>query len=263
MTVDQSDLSYSSYLALDEVLEAQRPRSGEHDEMLFIVVHQVHELWFKQLLYEFARLQRALSDGHTAPAMQTLHRILAVLRVLVTQIDVIETMTPRQFAMFRGALGRGSGFQSVQFREIEASLGRRAEWVLERATDDVERKRIITAMTRPSIFDSLLGYLAAQGYPVPAQQLHRDVSLPMEPSVELQDVLRRVYRDDGVAAQICERLVDLDQVVQQWRYRHAKMVQRMIGNLPGTGGSAGVAYLQSTLFTSIFPDLAAVRGHAA
>jgi tryptophan 2,3-dioxygenase len=261
MTDQPAALNYGSYLALEEVLGAQRPRSDEHDEVLFIVIHQVYELWFKQLLHEFGHLQGKLVAGQTAHALHTLGRALSVLKVVVAQIDVLETMTPRQFTSFRARLDAASGFQSAQFREVEAVLGRRDENVFAHYPDgSSERARIAAAMSRPSLYDSFLHYLLTQGYQVPAEVLDRDVSRPAEPSVPVQDVLLEVYTDDGGAAQVAERLVDLDEGVQEWRYRHVKMVQRTIGDKSGTGGSSGAGYLRSTIFAPAFPDLWAVRG---
>jgi tryptophan 2,3-dioxygenase len=253
-------LTYSSYLALDEVLGAQRPRSDEHDEMLFIVIHQVYELWFKQLLHEAAHLQRRLEAGDTPHALHTLRRVLTILKVAVAQIDVLETMTPRQFLGFRVRLEAASGFQSAQFRELEAVLGRRDPQMVDPYPAGSEgRARIAAAMARPSLFDSYLRYLATQGYPVPAAELGRDLSLPLRPSAAVQRVLVQVYRDDGEPAQVAERLVDVDEGLQEWRYRHVKMVERTIGAKPGTGGSTGVGYLRTTLSEPVFPDLWAVR----
>ncbi|MBN2623914.1 MAG: hypothetical protein JXA83_11115 [Acidimicrobiales bacterium] len=253
-------LTYSSYLALDEVLAAQRPRSDEHDEMLFIVVHQVYELWFKQLLHETTHLQRGLEGGDTAHALHTLRRILAILKVAVAQIDVLETMTPRQFLGFRDRLDAASGFQSAQFRALEATLGRRDRAVVDHhPAGSPGRARIEAAMAAPSVFDSFLRYLATQGYDVPAGALDRDVTHAWEPSPAVQQMLLAVYRDDSEPAQIAERLVDLDEGLQEWRYRHVKMVERTIGTRSGTGGSAGAAYLRSTLSTPVFPDLWAIR----
>jgi tryptophan 2,3-dioxygenase len=250
---------YSSYLALDELLEAQRPRTDAVDEMLFVIVHQTHELWFKQLLLEFGNLQRALAGGDTAGALHTLHRSAAILRATISAVDAMETMTPLQFSRFRAELG-GSGFQSAQFREIEAVLGRRDRQVLERyPAGGADRRRIEAAMARPALFDSFVCYLARQEYPVPAAALHRDASAPLAPSVPLQRVLLRVYRDEGAAAGVCERLLDLDEKVQEWRYRHVKMAERIIGDKTGTGGSTGAEYLRTTLFTPAFGDLWAVR----
>ncbi|MCW2877864.1 MAG: tryptophan 23-dioxygenase [Sphaerisporangium sp.] len=252
-------MAYSSYLALDELLSVQQPHTDGHDEMLFIVVHQVHELWFKQLLHEFGHLQRKLADGDSGQALRTLHRSLVILKVLGTQVDAMETMTPSQFDGFRDTLG-GSGFQSAQFREVEAVLGLRDPAAFQRYPEGgAERARIEAAMTRPSVFDSFLAYLAFNGYQVPHEVLRRDVSSPAAPSADLQRVVRQVYYDDGVPAHICERLVDLDEGFQQWRYRHAKMAERIIGAKTGTGGSSGAAYLRSTVFTPMFPDLWAVR----
>lgn len=261
MTVDQLPVSvYSSYLALDELLTAQRPRTDAVDEMLFVIVHQTHELWFKQLLAEFAGLQRALVAGGTGAALHTLHRVRAILRTTISAVDALETLTPLQFNRFRAELG-GSGFQSAQFRELEAVLGRRDRRVLERyPAGGPDRRRIEAAMARPALYDSFVCYLAGQGYPVPAAALGRDVRAPLLPSPPLQWVLHRVYREEGVAAGLCERLIDLDETVQEWRYRHAKMAERIIGDKTGTGGSTGAEYLRSTLFTPAFPDLWAVRG---
>lgn len=260
MTDHSAALTYSSYLALDEVLSAQRPRSDEHDEILFIVIHQVYELWFKQLLHEFAHLQRRLDDGDTPHALHTLKRVLTILKVVVAQIDVLETMTPRQFTSFRGRLEASSGFQSYQFRELEAVLGRRDRRVFEHYPEgSVARTQIAAAMSRPSLFDSFLRYLATQGYDVPAESLDRDVSEPLEPSKDVQRLLLDVYRDDGEPAQVAERLIDVDEGLQEWRYRHVKMVERTIGSKPGTGGSAGAQYLRSTLSIPVFPDLWEIR----
>ena len=240
-------LTYSSYLALDEILGAQRPRSDEHDEVLFIVIHQVYELWFKQLLHELGALQRHLEDGRTPQALHTLRRTLTVLKVVVAQIDVLETMTPRQFTSFRARLDASSGFQSAQFRELEAVLGRRDTRVFQHyPADSPERARIAAAMSRPSVFDSFLIYLSRAGYRVETDTV--------------REVLLAVYRDDGGEAQVAERLVDVDEGLQEWRYRHVKMVERTIGDKSGTGGSSGAAYLRSTIFAPSFPELWAVRG---
>ncbi|HET9441871.1 MAG TPA: tryptophan 2,3-dioxygenase family protein [Acidimicrobiales bacterium] len=224
MTPDHDPaLTYSRYLALDEVLSAQRPLSDEHDELLFIVVHQVYELWFKQLLHELAHLRARLQGGDTAHALHTLKRVLTILKVVVAQIDVLETMTPRQFTGFRARLESSSGFQSVQFRQLEAMVG-------------------------PPLFGAFLTYLAGQGY-------RHDG----DGDGAVEEAILAAYRDDGEPAQVAERLVDLDEGLQEWRYRHVKMVERTIGDKPGTGGSTGVDYLRRTLFRPAFPHLWAVR----
>src|SRR5436190_12575044 len=207
MASDESAaLTYASYLALDDVLGAQRPRSEEHDELLFIVIHQVYELWFKQLVHELTYLQRRLEMGDSSRALGTLKRVLTILKVVVAQIDVLETMTPRQFTSFRARLDASSGFQSAQFRQLEAIVG-------------------------PALFGSFLAYLRGQGYDVDG--------------IGVQPALLAAYRDDGAPSQVAERLVDLDEGLQEWRYRHVKMVERTIGDKAGTGGSTGVEYLRS------------------
>ncbi len=253
-------VTYSGYLRLDQLLSAQQPRSSEHDEMLFIVIHQIYELWFKQLLHELGKLQAELASGGTTHAMRTLRRTLAILKIVVAQLDVLETMTPTQFTRFRDWLGTSSGFESAQFRELEAVLGRRDRMMIARyAQGSAERERILAAMSRPSVFDSFVRYLAGQGYDVPAGTLHRDVSHAIEASAGMQQVLKRVYDDDTDATAVCELLVDLDEGMQEWRYRHVKMVERTIGGRQGTGGSAGATYLRSTVGTPTFPDLWAMR----
>jgi tryptophan 2,3-dioxygenase len=253
-------LTYSSYLALDEILAAQRPRSEEHDELLFIVIHQVYELWFKQLLHELAHMQVRLERNEGPRALATVHRVLTILKTIVAQIDVLETMTPSQFASFRTRLDSASGFQSGQFRELEAVLGRRDPAMLAAYDEDSDAyARIAVAMRRRSLYDSFVRYLAGAGYDVPAEALERDVTAPVAASPGVQRAVLAAYRDDGEAAQVAERLVDLDEGTQEWRYRHVKMVERTIGDKAGTGGSSGAKYLRETLFQPMFPDLWAVR----
>jgi tryptophan 2,3-dioxygenase len=253
-------LTYTSYLALDEILGAQRPRSDEHDEILFIIVHQVYELWFKEFLHEFSHLQRLLEEGRGPQALSTLKRILTILKLVVAQIDTIETLTPVQFLSFRDRLESASGFQSAQFRELEAVLGRRDRSVLRAYEEGTEEhRRIEVALARPSVYDSFLRYLALRDYDVPREILERDVTLPVEEAEGVHAAVLAAYRDDGEAAQVCERFVDVDEGFQEWRYRHVKMVERTIGSRPGTGGSGGAAYLRTTLHNPFFPDLWSVR----
>jgi tryptophan 2,3-dioxygenase len=265
-------ITYISYLKVDELLELQQPESdGEHDEMLFIVIHQTYELWFKQILHEVAELQRTLEQGDTHRSLAILGRVRTIMKTCVGQLDILETMTPLQFNTFRGRLQSASGFQSAQFRELEAVLGRRdqagagaekhtgmgmAEHLIEGSP---ARARVEAAMTRPSLWDSTLRYLAARGHAAPTEVLNRDVSVGYEAHEGVQDMLLDVHRNDPDAAAICERLVDLDEGLQEWRYRHVKMVERTIGHKMGSGGSSGVGYLSSTLFRSVFPDLWAIR----
>jgi tryptophan 2,3-dioxygenase len=252
-------VTYTSYLALEEILGAQRPKSDEHDEILFIVVHQVYELWFKQLIHELRYLQAMLEEGNDARAFSTFKRLLTILKLVVQQLDVIETMTPVQFLTFRELLESSSGFQSGQFRELEAILGRRDPGVLtayhEQSPDHAKVK---AALERPSVYDSFLRYLSDKGYDVPAEALERDVTRPVQESTGVQAALLDAYRDDGEPAQVAERLVDFDEGFMEWRYHHVKMVERTIGMRQGTGGY-GAEYLRSTLNQPFFPDLWAVR----
>jgi tryptophan 2,3-dioxygenase len=258
--------TYATYLAIDELLALQRPRSqgadgrAEHDELLFIVIHQVYELWFKQLLHELAEVQRTLEAGDTDTSLHLLNRILKILKTLVAQIDVLETMTPLQFLSFRDRLDSASGFQSAQFREVEAVLGARDPGAASAQPEGSSaRARIEAAQGRPSLGRSFLAYLAARGHALPGATLARDGALPTEPDEAVQDALVAVYRTDPDGALVAERLVDLDEGIQEWRYRHVKMVERTIGTKRGTGGSSGVEYLRRTLFQPAFPDLWEIR----
>jgi tryptophan 2,3-dioxygenase len=252
-----ASLTYGSYLRLDELLACQSPQTDQHDELLFVIIHQVYELWFKQILHEAALLQRRLESGESTGALHTARRIAKILKTIVGQLDVLETMTPRQFAAFRPELGSSSGFQSQQFREIEAVLGRRDFT----AAGDA---RLRAAVARRSVYDSLLRYLAGRGQPVPEEVLNRDPAHAWVPVLAVDQILTDVYADEqDPAAEVCEALVDIDEGLQEWRYRHVKMVERIIGARVGTGGSAGAGYLRSTLFRAAFPDLWAVRGGPA
>ena len=255
----EKSLTYMSYLALEEILGAQRPTSEEHDELLFIVVHQVYELWFKQLIHELRYLQRMLDEGNDARAFATFKRVLTILKLVVAQLDVIETMTPVQFLTFRERLESSSGFQSGQFRELEAILGRRDPGVLTAYHEgSVDHEKVKAAMERPSLYDSFLRYLAGKGYEIPVEVLDRDVTQAARESEAVQAALLQAYRDDGGPAQVAERLVDFDEGFMEWRYHHVKMVERTIGSRPGTGGY-GADYLRSTLHNPFFPDLWAIR----
>ena len=253
-------LTYSGYLALGELLSLQRPRAEEHDEMLFIVIHQVYELWFKQLLHEIDYAIRLLAEGTLPKVLHTMKRILTILKVQVAQLDILETMTPLEFLSFRSRLDAASGLESFQFRELEFVLGVKRPSVFERYPEGSEaRERLERRHREPTLWDAFLGYLASEGYDIPEAALGRDPAAPPEPSEDVQDVLVRVYRDDPWIANLSERLVDLDEGVQEWRYRHVKMVERTIGAKPGTGGTSGAEYLRSTLSQPIFPDLWAIR----
>lgn len=254
-------VTYGEYLKIDELLGLQQPRDEvEHDEMLFIVIHQVYELWFKEVLHELDYCMRLLSDGDVPRAQHTLKRVLTILKVLVSQLDILETMTPTEFLTFRERLTSASGFQSDQFRALEFTLGKKSRAGVERFQEGSRaRKDLEDRWSRPTLWDVVLRCLAREGYSIPEAQLTRDVTEPIAPSAEVQAILVDIYRNDPGSADLCERLVDLDEGLQEWRYRHVKMVERTIGMKPGTGGSAGSAYLRTTLNAPLFPDLWEIR----
>ena len=265
-------VTYISYLKVDELLQLQQPLSDgpEHDELLFITIHQVYELWFKQLLHEAAALQHALEAGSSHRALALLGRMRTIMKTCVSQLDILETMTPLQFNSFRARLSSSSGFQSAQFREFEAVLGRRdqAGASAEKSTGmgmaehlipgSPARKRVEAAMSRKSLWDSALVYFNTR-LAMPTSSLERDFSQQWKADLQVQEVLLEIHRKDPEAAMVAESMVDLDEGLQEWRYRHVKMVERTIGKKMGTGGSAGVGYLAATLFNPVFPDLWDIR----
>ena len=252
--------TYWEYLKLDELLDLQQRLGDEHDEMLFIVIHQSYELWFKEMLHEIDYLQVLMGKADMPRVSHTFKRILTVLKMMVAKIDILETMTPLEFLSFRERLESGSGFQSAQFRELEFVLGhKRRKAVDHYATGTPARERLEKRYDTPTLWDSFAHFLAKSGYKVPADVLKRDVTQPVTASAEMQKVLIEVYRGDPALANLCERMVDLDEGIQEWRYRHVKMVQRTIGTKMGTGGSSGAEYLASTLMKPLFPDLWEIR----
>jgi len=255
-------VTYASYLKLEELLDLQQPLSEgpEHDELLFIVIHQVYELWFKQLLHELDAARHRLASRQAHPALHTLKRVLTILKVLVAQLDILETMTPLEFLGFRTRLDAASGFQSDQFRQLEFVLGHKSREAIARFPEGGRARVALQArLDEATLWDALLGYLADEGYAIPEAVLGRDVTATVRASDEVQAVLIEVYRRDPMNAELCERFVDLDEGLQEWRYRHVKMVERTIGTRSGTGGSAGAAYLADTLGQPVFPDLWAIR----
>jgi tryptophan 2,3-dioxygenase len=255
-------LTYAGYLKLDQLLALQEPLSEgpEHDETLFIVVHQVYELWFKQILHELDYVASTLGLRDAARTQHAMKRILTILKVVVAQVDVLETMTPLEFLSFRSRLESGSGFQSYQFRQLEFALGAKNERAMDRyAAGSPERGELERRFRAPTIWDAFLRYLKAEGHPIPDDQIARDVTQRIAPSAGVQRVLIDIYRARSATSELCERFVDLDEGLQEWRYRHVKMVERTIGSKMGTGGSAGAAYLMTTLNQPLFPDLWAIR----
>ena len=255
------DLTYSGYLQIDKLLDLQTPRSDppEHDEMLFIVIHQVYELWFKLLLHELEKIKRNLSAGEIFGAIHTWKRCRTMMKTLVSQLDVLETMTPASFSAFRDRLERASGFQSFQFREVEFVLGYKRVEMLRYAADDGARAILERRLWERSVVDHFYDFLATQGVEIPAELRERDPYDPTGPHAGVQAALLKLYRDRPDVAILLELMTDFDEGMQELRYRHVKLVERTIGNKKGTGGSLGVAFLKDSLFRPCFPDLWAIR----
>ncbi len=258
-------LTYSGYLCLDRVLGAQRPLSDppHHDEMLFIVQHQVSELWMRLILHELEAAIGHVQGDRLEPCFKILARVKQVQLQLFNQWAVLETLTPSEYAQFRHVLGPASGFQSFQFRHLEFLLGNKEESYLavfehDRATHD----RLAAALHAPSLYDEFLRYLARRGHPVPGDRVERDWSQPYEAHPGVVEVFRSIYEDPHRhwdAYDMCEKLVDLEQNFQLWRFRHLKTVERIIGFKRGTGGSSGVKFLRQAIDIRLFPELIDVR----
>jgi len=253
-------LTYSSYLQLDKLLNIQKPLSDgpDHDEMLFIIIHQAYELWFKEILHELDYLKQLLLNNDLPRSLHTMKRILTILKVLVHQTDILETMTPLEFLTFRDRLESASGFQSFQFRELEFVLGHKKEKILDKFDESSDEKKLLQKrFNEPSLWNVFLKFLTLIDYPVPADVISsesNDVS-----SKQLDNLLCEIYKNNPNIAQFCELLLDLDEGFQEWRYRHVKMVERTIGTKTGTGGSDGVKYLVTTLSIKFFPVLWSIR----
>jgi tryptophan 2,3-dioxygenase len=255
-------LTYTSYLKVDELLELQslRTEPAEHDEMLFIIIHQTYELWFKQVMHETHFLIERLDADDLARSYHVLKRILKIMKTLVGQVDILETMTPLEFTSFRHRLDASSGFQSYQFRAFEFLLGyKREEPLAQQPEGSSGRVMLEACLAKASVWQVFLQLLSRNGYDIPVEELNKAHNLPTEANEQVQEMLIRIYHENHALAELCELLVDLDEGLQEWRYRHVKMVQRTIGGKMGSGGSAGAAYLQSTLFRPVFPDLWDIR----
>lgn len=256
------ELTYNRYLKIPELknLQALKSSPEEHDEMLFIIIHQAYELWFKQILHEADYLVDHLNSNNIIKAQKTLKRINTILKVLVHQVDILETMTPLEFLTFRNYLENASGFQSTQFRELEFLLGLKDAHALSRTdAESEERVQLENRYNSPTLWDYFLKYLLQNGYNIESSIITRDFTNKVEPNESVQVVLTEIYKNVPVIAQFCELLLDLDEGLQEWRYRHVQMVQRTIGAKIGTGGSSGADYLKSTLFRQAFPDLWIIR----
>jgi tryptophan 2,3-dioxygenase len=255
-------LTYANYLDLEKLLTLQNPRStpAEHDEMLFIIIHQTYELWFKQLLHEFEKIKRDFSAGDLFGAIHSFKRTRTIMKTLVGQVDILETMTPSSFSSFRDRLETASGFQSVQFREIEFMLGyKRAATLAYVKPDFPGYDRLQARLKERSVVDHFYDFLEKRGAAIPAELRNRDVTTANEPSERVQREILKLYKTSPEVTILFELMTDFDEGLQEWRYRHIKLVERTIGAKKGTGGSPGVPFLKESLFKPIFHDLWAIR----
>lgn len=258
-------MTYGSYLGLDRLLSAQHPVSEpqHHDEMLFIIQHQTTELWLKQLLHELSSARDLLASDDLREALKRVARVKRIQDVMTQQWSVLATLTPTEYAQFRGALGNSSGFQSVQYRAVEFALGNKNERMLSVFRDHPANLALLTTeFERPTLYDEFLRYASRRGIPIPVEILERDVREPYRPHPSLVPAIREIYEHPQThwdLYEACEDLVDLEDNFQFWRFRHLKTVTRTIGMKPGTGGSSGVGFLQRALELTFFPELYTVR----
>src|SRR5215467_5010233 len=258
-------MSYAGYLCLDGLLAAQCPLSNppHHDEMLFIIQHQVSELWIKLLIHELTSAIQHVQHDQLDPCFKILSRAKLIQMQLFDQWAVLETLTPSEYLEFRSVLGHASGFQSHQYRKLEFLLGNKNRDALKVFEDFPKIHEDLQAVLEaPSLYDEFLRHLKRRGLPIPEACVARDWSQPYEKNEDLVDVLRKIYerpREHWDAYEMCEKLVDVEEYFQLWRFRHMKTVERIIGFRPGTGGSSGVGFLRQALELTFFPELFAVR----
>ncbi len=257
-------MSYGDYLHLDRLLSAQQPLSGQHDELLFITIHQVQELWMKLLNHELDLAMDYLRRDELRPAFKATARVSRIQRQLIEAWDVLTTMTPHDYLAFRRSLGAASGFQSFQYRLLEFRLGAKDPFMMKPHAHRPEAHAALqAALEAPSIYDEALRLLARRGHPIPAEVLGRDVSQPHQPHPAVVAAWAAIYSAGEAEMdlyELAEELVDLEDAFQQWRFRHVTTVERVIGMRKGTGGSAGVTYLRRALERRFFPELWTVRG---
>ncbi len=262
-------LSYGGYLRLDLLLAAQQPLSGaqgrpaRHDELLFIIQHQTSELWMKLAIHELEAAIAFVRADRLEPCFKILARVKLIQKQLFEQWAVLETLTPSEYEGFRDTLGHASGFQSAQYRALEFLLGNKHPEMLQVFRHDpAAHDELAALLAAPSLYDEFLRHLARIGLPVPQACIERDWTLPYERNADLVEAFRIVYEDPEhwwEAYEMAEKLVDVEEMFQLWRFRHMKTVERIIGYKPGTGGSSGVAFLRRVLDHRFFPELIDVR----
>jgi tryptophan 2,3-dioxygenase len=258
-----NSLTYSQYLNLDKLLDAQRPLSYQHDEMLFIVIHQVSELWMKLCLHELNAVVDCVRRDDLGPTFKMLARVSTIQQQLLQSWDVLATITPYDYSAFRNTLGRSSGFQSVQYRMLEFLIGNKNADLIEVFRNDPPAyEQLERALKAPSLYDEVLRLLSRRGLDLPAQAIDRDFTQPYQASKQVAAAWLSVYHNsvkDWDLYELAERLVDLDYKFQLWRFTHVKTVERIIGYKRGTGGTGGVSYLTKALELKFFPELWTIR----
>jgi tryptophan 2,3-dioxygenase len=256
-------LSYSQYLNLDKLLSAQRPLSYQHDEMLFIVIHQVSELWMKLCLHELGATLECIRRDDLGPTFKMLSRVSTIQQQLLQSWDVLATITPHDYSAFRNTLGKSSGFQSPQYRLLEFLIGNKnADTIKVFRSDPQAHEMLERALHAPSIYDEVLRLLSRRGFELPPEIIDRDFSVPYQASKPVAAAWLSVYHNseqEWELYELAERLVDLDYKFQLWRFAHVKTVERIIGNKRGTGGTGGVSYLTKALELRFFPELWTIR----
>lgn len=259
----KKDMTYSEYLHLDKLLTAQGGITNHHDESLFIIIHQVSELWMKLILHELNAAIINIEKDDLQPAFKQLARVSKIQTQIIQAWDVLATLTPAEYMEFRSSLANASGFQSYQYRMIEFALGYKTKHVLKIYEKEEELLNTLTeAFHQPGLYDVAIRKLARAGLPIDEEILTRDVSTTYEPNDSVLAAWTTVYRDVDTyweLYQLAEKLVDVEDCLQQWRFRHMKTVERIIGFKTGTGGSSGVNYLQKVLDQYFFPELWTLR----
>jgi tryptophan 2,3-dioxygenase len=257
------DLSYGDYLGLDQILSAQHPRSAEHDEMLFIIIHQASELWMKLSIHELVAARDHIADDDLQGALKMIARVGRIQAQMIQSWEVLATLTPSEYGRFRPALGQSSGFQSYQYRQLDFVLGSKNPAALRvHEANPAVHAQLAAMLNAPSLYDAALGLLARRGFALPAEAVSRDWSGPYVASEAVEAAWRAVYQapeSHWDLYDLAEKLVDLEYRFQQWRFAHLKTVERIIGGKMGTGGSSGLNYLVKALESSFFPELLKVR----
>ncbi|PEA53975.1 tryptophan 2,3-dioxygenase [Bacillus pseudomycoides] len=259
----RNNMTYGEYLQLDSLLSSQKRLSNHHDEMLFIVIHQASELWMKLILHELEAAIESIQNGDLAPAFKMLARVSKIQSQIIQSWDILATLTPAEYIEFRDSLGQSSGFQSYQYRMIEFALGYKTPHILKIYEKDEELyTRLHKALHTPSLYDVAIQTLAKEGFPINKSILQRDITQPYEADATVEAAWLEVYSNVQKywdLYQLAEKLIDIEDWLQQWRFRHMKTVERIIGHKMGTGGSSGVSYLKRVLDQSFFPELWTIR----